>query len=107
MTRRATHVDIDNVSAGGFGDPRAFRHPPLLAAGELHDMRTDSGGLAAQPRHRAAVDEIIAGGHFGNDESGAKGSGQASKGCIGDARHGREKNPVGDFNVAYFQRLRA
>jgi hypothetical protein len=70
-------------------------------------MRTYSGRLASQPRHWAAIDEVIARGHLGNDESSAERCGQTSKGCIGDARHRREKDPVGDLNVAYFQRLRA
>jgi hypothetical protein len=52
------------------------------------------------------MDEIVAGGHFGNDQPGAEGRGQASEGCIGDARHRREKDSVGDLNIAYFQRLK-
>ena len=27
VARRTAHVDIDDVGAGGFGDPRALRHP--------------------------------------------------------------------------------
>jgi hypothetical protein len=69
-------------------------------------MRADSGRLASQPRHRAPIDEVIAGGHFGNNESGAKRCGQTSKGGVGYAGHRREKDAVGDLNVAYFQRLR-
>ena len=107
MPRRTTHVDIDNIGARGFGDPRALRHPSGFAARQLHHMRPNSGRFASQPRHRAAVDEIIAGGHFGHDESGPEGCSQTSKGCIGDAGHRREKNPVGDLNIAYFQRLKA
>jgi hypothetical protein len=53
------------------------------------------------------MDEIVAGGHFGNDQPGAEGRGQASEGCIGDARHRREKDSVSDLNIAYFQRLKA
>ena len=107
VARRTAHVDIDDVGAGGFGDPRALRHPVRLAAGELHDMRADAGRLAAQPRHRPAVDEIVAGGHFGDDEAGAEARGQTSKRRIGDPRHRREKDPVGDRNIAYFQWLKA
>gem|GEM_PF-1864756 len=69
-------------------------------------MRTYSGRLASQPRHWATIDEVIAGGHFGNHESGAKCGGQTSKRCIGDARHWRENDPIGDPNIAYFQWLR-
>ena len=107
VARRTAHVDIDDFGAGGFGNPRAFRHPADLAARELNDMRTDSGRLAAQPRHWAAVDEIVAGGHFGNHKSGAERCGQTPKRRIGDARHRRQKDPIGDLNIAYFQRLKA
>jgi hypothetical protein len=69
-------------------------------------MRTYAGCLASQPRHWAAVHEIIAGGHFGDDEPGTKPRGQPSEWCIGDAGHWREKNPVGDCNIAYFQWLK-
>jgi hypothetical protein len=53
------------------------------------------------------MDEIVTGGHFGNDQPGAEGRGQAPEGCIGDARHRREKDSVSDLNIAYFQRLKA
>jgi hypothetical protein len=107
MARRAAHVDVDNFRAGGFGDPRALRHPFGFTARELNHMRTYSGRLTSQPRHRATMDEVIAGGHLRNDQSGAERRSQASKGGIGDAGHRREKDPIGDLNIAYFQRLRA
>ena len=53
------------------------------------------------------MDEVIAGGHFGDDEPSAKRCSQASKGCIGDARYRREKDPIADLNATYFQWLRA
>jgi hypothetical protein len=49
------------------------------------------------------MDEVIAGGHLGHYESGAKGCGETSKRGIGNARHRGKKDPVGDLNVAYFQ----
>ena len=52
---RTTHIDIDDLGAGAFGDPRTFRHPACLAARELNDMRAYSGRLAPQPRHWAAI----------------------------------------------------
>ena len=107
MTRRTAHVDIDDVGAGRFRDPCALRHPMRLATRELDDMRADAGCLAAQKRHRPAVHEFVAGGHLGDDQSGAEGGGKPSKGGIGDAGHRRQENPVGDSNLAYFQRLRA
>ncbi len=70
VTRRAAHIDVDDIGAGGFRDPRALRHPFRLAAGELNDMGADAGRLTTQPRHRLAVDEIIARGHFGHDQPG-------------------------------------
>ena len=107
MARRAAHVDIDHVGAGGFGDPCALCHPVRLAARELNDVRAYSRCLAAQLRHGTTVDEVVAGGHLGNNQSGAERGRQLSKRGIGDARHRREKDPVGEFDIAYFQRLRA
>jgi hypothetical protein len=78
-----------------------------LATRKLNDVRTDAGCLAAQKRHWPTVHEFIAGGHFRDDESSAEAGGKASKRSIGDAGHRRQENPVGDSNLAYFQRLRA
>ena len=102
---RTAHVDVDDVGAGGFRDPRALGHPVRLAAGKLNDMRADARGLAAQQRHRAAVDEIVAGGHFGDDETRAKCSGQTPERRVGDARHRRKHDPVGDRDVTNLQWL--
>ncbi len=107
MPRRTAHVDVDDVGAGRFRDPRAFGHPVALAAGELHDMGANAGCLTTKPGHRLAVYEVIAGGHLGYNEPGAKARGQTPERGVGDAGHRREENPVGELNVAYFQRLRA
>ena len=64
----ATHVDVDDVGARGLGDPRAFCHPVRLAAGKLNDVRSAARGLAAEHGHRPPAHEVVAGGHFGNDE---------------------------------------
>src|SRR5205823_7380837 len=98
--------DIDDFSAGGLGDPRAFRHPADLASCELNNVRTYAGRLAPQSRHRAAVDEIIARRHLGDHEASAKRCRQTSKWRIGDARHRSEKNRIGDIDIAYLEGLR-
>ena len=64
-----------------------------------------SGGLAAQPRHRPAVDEVVAGGHFGNDEPGAQCRGQTAERRIGDARHRREKTRLASVISPIFKAL--
>jgi hypothetical protein len=74
VPRRTAHIDVDDVGASGFGDPRAFRHPTDLASGELNDMRADTGCLASQLGHRPLVYEIVARRHFGNDKTSPKGS---------------------------------
>jgi hypothetical protein len=107
MTRRTAHVDIDNVGACGLRNARAFRHPTDFAARELNDMRAYSGPLASQPRHRATVDKIAAGGHFRDHESGAQSRGQSPKRRVGNPRHRREQDPIGDLNITYFQWLKA
>src|ERR1700686_5187887 len=107
MARRTAHIEIDNFGTRGLGDPSALRHPFDLAARELDHVRAYAGRFASQPRHWAAIDEVIARSHLGNDQSGAEGCGQTSKGCVSDAGHRREKDPIGDLNVAYFQWLKA
>jgi hypothetical protein len=107
VPRRAAHIDIDDVGAGGLRDLGALRHPMGLAARKLNDVWPYPSRLAAQPGHRSAMYEIIAGGHLGDHESGPEGGGKASKGGIGDAGHRREENSVGDRNIAYLQQLKA
>jgi hypothetical protein len=107
MTRRAAHIDIDDVGTGGFRNPGPFGHPARLATGQLNHVRPDAGSLAAQFGHRTAMNEVVAGGHLGHHQPGAEFTRQTSKGSIGDARHRREKNPVRNFNIAYFQWLKA
>ena len=46
--------------------------------------------------------EIVTGGHLRHHQARAKGGGEAPNGGIGNARHRREKDPVGDGNIAYF-----
>ena len=100
VARGTAHVDVDDVSAGSFRDPRAFGHPVRFAAGELNDVGPYSGRLAAQTRHRPAINQIIAGGHLGNDQTRAKRSRQPSKRRVGNPRHRRQQNPVGDLDIA-------
>jgi hypothetical protein len=107
MARRTTHIDVDNLRSGSFGDAGTFRHPPDFASRELNNMWAYSGGLAPQPGHRPSVDKIIAGRHLRNHEPGAKGRAQPPKGGIRDARHGCEKNPISELNTGYFQWLKA
>jgi hypothetical protein len=78
-----------------------------LAARELHHMGTDASRFAAQPGHRFAVHEVIAGGHFGNDEAGTEAGGESAEGSVSDAGHRRQENPVGELNITYFQWLKA
>ena len=61
------------------------------------------GGLVALDYEARAADY----GHLGYNESCAKARGQTPERCVGNAGHRREENPVGELNVAYFQRLRA
>ena len=103
VPRRAAHVDVDDVGAGGLGDPRALRHPVRLAAGKLHDVRADAGRLAAQPRHRPALREIVARGHLGHDQAGAELRGQPAERRVGDAGHRREQGPGWRRNIADLQ----
>ena len=64
MACRTAHVNVDNVRACGFRDPRAFGHPARLAACQLHDVRSDARRLRTQQRHRPAARKVVTGGHF-------------------------------------------
>jgi hypothetical protein len=66
-------------------------------------MHPDACGLASQPRHQPAVNEIITCRHFGNDEPGPEARRHAPKGGIRDTGHRCQENPVSDLNIAYFQ----
>ncbi|GLH75549.1 hypothetical protein SSBR45G_04570 [Bradyrhizobium sp. SSBR45G] len=76
-----------------------------LAAGELHHMRPDAAGLAAQPGYPPPFDEIVAGGHLGHDEARAKLSRESAERRVGDPRHRRKESPIRERNLAYCQRL--
>ena len=107
VTRGATHIDVDDVGAGGFRDPRALGHPVRLAARELHHMRPHARGFAAQPGNGAALRQVVARGHFRDDKPRPEFGGEPSEGRVCHARHGRQKNRVGEVNIAYFQWLTA
>jgi hypothetical protein len=104
---RTAHVDVDDIGALGLGDPGAFGHPVRLASGELHHMRADSGRFAAQPGHPVAVDELIAGGHFGYHQTCPKLGDQPPDGRVSHSRHRCQEDRGGDLNIAYFQGLGA
>ena len=70
-------------------------------------MGANSGGLSTQPRHWSTSGELVAGGHLGDHQPRPKRRGQTSERCVGNAGHWREKDPIGDPNATYFQRLRA
>ena len=106
VARRTAHVDVDDFGAGGFRDAGAFRHPVVSQPASW----TTCGPIpVASQRSRdigRCLDQILAGGHFGDDKSGAECRGQTPERGVGNARHRRQKDPVGDRNIAYFQRLR-
>ncbi len=69
----------------------------------LHDMRADARGLTAQDRHRPAPGQIVACGHFRENEPCPKLLRLTAKRCVGNARHRGKKHPIGDINVANSQ----
>ena len=99
MASGTTHVDVNDVGACGLCDPRAFCHPVSLAAGKLNDVRSAARGLAAENGHGPSANEIVAGGHFGNDQPRPQCFGKTAERPVGDPRHRRQKNPVGDRNI--------
>ena len=102
MARRAAHVDIDDVGACGFGDPGAFCHPM-----RLRNRRAEPRGGRCR-RRRAHVD--IARGPLrrglGSPSSRIRPALRPSRaarrrnGASRDARHRRQKDVVGQCDIA-------
>jgi hypothetical protein len=99
MARRATHVDVDDLSALPGRDPRAFGHPPGFAARDLHHMATDPRRFQPQPCIALAGRKCRASRHLGYDETGAKPRRQATERRIGDAGHGRQHHWIGKAHI--------
>ena len=99
FSRRAAHVDVDDVRAFGFGDARAFRHPLLFPAGELDDERGEFATLGPAQHVSARSDEFFARYHLGNDEARTKPVRQPAKWQVAHAGHWCQHNrrrPVND-----------
>ena len=105
LARRAAHVDVDDVGAGVGRRPRAFRHPVRLAPGELDDVRPVARALGAHGRFGRACGKLVAGHHLGDHQAGAEFGRQRAERPIGDARHRREEDPVGDHDRPDRQRF--
>jgi len=109
VARGTAHIDVDDFGSSRFGNPGAFGHPPDLAACKLDDH----AGLCRWLRIATAtfgrtVDEIIAGGHLGNDEARP----QVPRSDVETGRPvtpdiGGQESPVSDPNIAYCQWLKA
>ncbi len=99
MTRRATHVDVDDVGAGSFRDAGAFGHPVRLAARELHDMKRVAVALGTQNRARVSLHQILARRHLGDDKTGPKSGSQSPERRVGHAGHRRKNDVVGQCNI--------
>ena len=104
VARRAAHVDINDVSASGLRDPRAFGHPMCLTAGELNDMRAEPGRLRPEQGHRPSPRQIVAGGHLRDDQPRAKRCHLPAERHVRNPRHRREQHPIGDFDIANLER---
>ncbi len=104
VPRRAAHVDVDDGGAGRLGDARALPHPARLAAGELHHVNAQSPPLGAQPRVRAALGQVLAGGHLRDHQAGAEAGDAAPKRGVGHARHRRQDDRARQRQVADQQR---
>ena len=66
LARRATHVDIDDVSAIAFGNTRTFRHPLRLATNQLYNEGGEIGTFRAAHDVGALGNQFRTGNHFGD-----------------------------------------
>ncbi len=99
VPRRASHVDVDDLGALPGSDPGALRHPMGFAAGELHHVAADPGCLQPQPRIALARGKRRTGRHLRYDETGAKPRRQPAERGVGDARHGRQDDRIGQAHA--------
>ena len=77
------------------GDARALGHPARLAAGKLYDEGLAVAAPCLAPRLVALGDQMLAGDHLGDHETGPQSVRQTAKREVGDARHGRQQYGVG------------
>ncbi len=106
MTCGTAHIDVDDVGATVSRDLGAFRHPARLTAGELYDVGTDTGRLAAQLRSAQPLSEVLARSHFGDNQPRAELRGHAAERCIGDPGHRRKQHPIGNADITNGERCR-
>ncbi len=105
MACRAAHVDVDDIGAGRLRHAGTLGHPMCLAAGELHHMRPDAAGFAAQPGHPAPAHQIVARGHLGDHEPCPQLGGEPPERRVGYPGHRRQEGAVPQRNLTDFQRL--
>ena len=95
LSRRAAHIDVDDVGARRVGEARARLHPARLAAGELDDEGEDLAvALGLANGFGAAPDKLLAGGHLRDHEPCAEPRDRAPERQVGDARQGRQRDVV-------------
>jgi len=88
------HIDVDDVGALPFRDPRALGHVARLASDELNHMRLEIAALGAAAHVRPAGDQFGARHHLGDDEARAQRMGEAAKGQIRNPRHRGQEHGV-------------
>ncbi len=69
-------------------------------------MDADALPFGAQHRIGVGLDQVLARGHFGDDQAGAERRDQAAERGIGHARHRRKNDRVRHHDIADGQRLR-
>ena len=89
--RRAAHIDVEEIGAGGFEPARAFRERLGLAPGKLYRVGGEAGGFGTQMRLFTAGDQFVACHHFRNHQTRAEAVRQPPERRIGNARHRRQE----------------
>ena len=94
FARRTAHVDVDDLGAQIDSDPRAFRHPLRLAAGELHHERPEAFADCLAQHVSPRPDQLGARHHLRNDQPGAQILRQPAERQVRHARHRRQQHRV-------------
>ena len=85
LLRGTAHVDVDDVGALAFRDPRRFGHMGSLAPGQLDHVDRQAGMTDPQVEPLAPTRQFSARHHFGHDEPRPMRVGAAPERLVGDA----------------------
>ena len=90
LSRRATHIDVDDIGTIGRRHTGALGHPVGFTAGKLHDLRGNRSRFQPAPGAVPIAHEVFACHHLGDHPPGTEAVRELAEGQVGDAGHGRQ-----------------